>query len=101
MSSRFADLGHAPYVGMAVTGGDFLVCTTDNLVMVHPDQTQTELVSKAFWNGLYPRSIALSPTGDIYLGMRHGVALVYQRDHTYVADWLLPNRDFVRAKPKD
>ncbi len=101
ISTQFFDLGHAPDVGLVDSGGDFIVSTTDTLVRVHPDKTETVLLPKVFWGGLSPRSMALSPTGDIYLGMHHGVSIVYPLNHAYVADWLLPNKDFVRAKPKN
>jgi hypothetical protein len=101
MSIRFYDLGHAPYVGLVDGGGDFIVCTTDNLVRVHPDQTETVLLPKVFWSGLSPRSMAISATGDIYLGMHEGVSIVYPLNKAYMADWLLPNKDFVLGKPKN
>ena len=100
MAYRFVDLGHAPDVGMIDRDGNFIVSATDTLIQVHPDKTQTVLLSKVFWEGLSPHSIAISPRGDIYLGMRHGVSQIYPLNHAYVAEWFLPNRDFVHAKPK-
>jgi hypothetical protein len=101
LSTQFVDLHHAPDVGMVDSGGDFIVSTTENVVRIHPDKTETVLIPKVFWTGLTPRSIAVSSTGDIYLGMRHGVSLIYPLKGAYVADWLLPNKDFLRAKPKN
>ena len=101
ISTQFVDLGHAPDVGTIDGDGNFIVSATDTLIKVQPDKTQKVLIEKAFWAGLYPHSIALSPSGDIYLGMRHGVSLIYPLNHAYVAEWFLPNRDFVRARHKD
>jgi len=100
LSSQFVDLGHAPEVGMIDKDGSFLGCAADTLIRVQPDKTQTVLVAKAFWEGLSPRSIAVSPTGDIYLGMHEGVAQIYPFSRAYVAEWFLPNRDFVHVKSK-
>lgn len=98
-SARFVELGYAPETGLVDEEGSLIVATTNSLVQVHADRTQTVLLPKVFWGGLYPRSMILSPAGDIYLGMRHEVCKVHQTNHGYVADWLLPNRDFVNAKP--
>jgi hypothetical protein len=98
-STRFFDLERAPEVGMVESGG-FLVCTIDSLVRVSLDKTQTVLLPNAFWTGLSPRSIAVSERGDIYLGMRHGVAQIYPFNRAYVAEWFLPNLEFLHAKPK-
>lgn len=100
LSSTFADLGHMPEVGMIDRDDNFLVCATDALIQVKPDQTQTVLVEKAFWDGLSPRSIAISSLGDVYLGMHQGVSLVYKLKDAYVTEWFLPNKDFLLAKPK-
>lgn len=101
ISSQFVDLGHAPDVGMVDTNGDFIVSTTDTLVRIHPDKTGTVLLPKVFWTGLTPHSIAVSPIGDIYLGMHQGVAIVFPLNKAYQANWLLPNKDFVRARVKN
>lgn len=101
MTSTFYDLGHTPDVGMIVTGGDFLVSTTENLVRVHPDKTATVVLPKVFWNGLAPRSIMISPAGDIYLGMHLGVSIVYPHRQGFDADWLIPSKEFLFTKPKN
>jgi len=97
MSGQFVDLGSAPDVGMVDSNGDFIVSTTEKLVRIHPDKTETVLVPKVFWTGLSPHSIATSPIGDIYLGMRQGVAIVFPLNKAYQANWLLPNKSFLRA----
>ncbi len=100
-SSRFVDLGHAPYVGVVDSAGNFIVSTTHNVIEVHPDKIQNVLLPVVFWSCFYPRSIALGPSGDIYLGMRHGVVRIHAVNFTYTADWLLPNKDFVNARQQD
>jgi hypothetical protein len=100
ISVRFVDLGKSPEVGLVEGDGSLLISTTANLVLIHPDKTRTVLLPTVFWQGLYPGSIALGPNGDIYLGMRHGVSRIHQVNHKYVADWLLPNTEFVHVKAK-
>lgn len=101
MTSTFYNLGHAPDVGMILTGGDFLVSTNQTLVRVHPDKTETVLIPKVFWTGLAPRSIAISSAGDIYLGMHQGVSIVYPLKQGFGADWLIPSKEILLTRPKN
>lgn len=94
------NLKHAPEVAAKGADGELIVATTDRLLKVIPAEKRIEvLVDHAFWGGLYPRSILLTPDGKIYLGMRHGVALIEKKDDTYKTSWLLPNKAFAETKP--
>jgi hypothetical protein len=55
------------------------------------------LLKDAFWGGLYPESMIVSPEGSVYLGMRHGVVEVEKVGATYKANWLIPNPEFDRS----
>lgn len=103
-SEPFVNLEHAPEVARVTSEGDLLIATTTTLVRVKANKSVDVLVKDAFWGALYPESILETPNGDIYLGMRHGIArirpLQTNNSKTYKVDWLLPNQAFVHAKSK-
>lgn len=77
--------------------GTLIVATWERLLRVHLATRKVDvLLRDAFWAGLYPDSMAVTPAGTIYLGMRHGVARVEKRGGAYRVDWLLPSPDFDR-----
>ncbi len=97
----FLDLKAAPQVAAKLADGRLLIATNDRLLKIDPATKGVEvLLDKAFWGGLYPNSMALTSTGVIYVGMRHGVAKVEKKGDAYQVRWLLPNRTFVEMKPK-
>lgn len=101
-SEEFVDLKHAPEVALKDTDGSLIVATTDRLLRVIPAKRKVErLVDKAFWGGLYPSSMVITPAGRIYLGMRFGVAEAEKKDRPYRLRWLLPNKEFVEMKFKE
>jgi hypothetical protein len=101
-SEDLIDLKHAPEVAVKRTDGSLLIATTDRLLKVVPSDKTVEVLHKdAFWGGLYPNSIAVTPGGTIYLGMRHGVAKLDKKGGEYKVVWLLPNQDFVVTEPKN
>jgi hypothetical protein len=75
--------------------GTLLVATWRRLLRVNLTTKKVDvLVAGAFWGGLYPTSMVVTPRGTTYLGMRHGVAKVEKQGGTYRVDWLLPTADF-------
>ena len=79
-----------------------LIATTDRLLKVVPSDKTVEVLHKdAFWGGLYPNSLIVTPGGSIYLGMRHGVARFEKKKGEYQVVWLLPNKDFVVGEAQD
>jgi hypothetical protein len=96
------DLKHAPEAAVKRTDGSLLIATTDRLLKVVPsDKTVVVLHKDAFWSGLYPNSLVVTPGGTIYLGMRHGVAKVENRGGEYKVVWLLPNKELVATEARD
>jgi hypothetical protein len=96
-SKTLVPLNEEPHVAVKDVDGSLIVATHNRLVRVHPASKKVEvLLRDVFWSGLYPNSMVLTPQGTVYLGMRHGVAKVEQRDRTYRVEWLLPIREFDR-----
>jgi hypothetical protein len=96
------NLGHAPEVALKRTDGSLLIATTDRLLRVVPSDKTVEVLHKnAFWSGLFPNSLALTPGGTIYLGMRHGVAKLEKTGREYKVVWLLPNKESVATEARD
>jgi hypothetical protein len=98
-SKLFVDLKEAPYVFTEEADGSLLVFTSSRLLRVRPDRKIEPLLTKAFWGGLYPNSVLLMPNGELYVGMRHGVAhLRPSREGNYKMEWLLPTQEFADRK---
>ena len=97
-SVPFTDLGGAPEAAVLSPDGFLTVATHERLVRVHATTGKLDvLLSDAFWGGLYPNSLAVAPSGTVYIGMRHGVARVEKAGAGYEARWLLPSREFDRG----
>lgn len=100
-SSQHVDLDGAPEVGVLDSMGLLTVATHDRLLRVNLATKAIDVLLKdAFWGGLCPVSMILTPSGTVYIGMRHGVAGVEKRSGSYTAHWLIPNPDFDRP-PQD
>lgn len=82
-------LPFAPYAATSDTKGNFIVITSGNLLRVRPDKKTDTLISKGFWEGLYPTSI-LVKDNIAYAGMRKGV--LRYRFASGKAEWLLPGK---------
>ena len=91
------DLHDAPYALLADNGA-FLVVTSRQLVRVSPSETPGKaaaaLVPQGFWDYLYPNSLVAAPNGDLFIGMRGGVARLTKNDSAksgaYEMRWLTP-----------
>ena len=95
MVRPFLDLGGSPEVAALQPGGSLLVATSDRLLRVSPaDRTIETLCDETGWAGLSPTSIAVTQSGTIYVGMRHGVAKIEKAGRSYRQRWLLPNEEF-------
>ena len=98
-SEDFIDLKHAPKVYAKAADGSLTIATTDRLLRVVPATKEVEvLLNEAFWGGLYPNSMVITPDGETYLGMRHGVAKVEKKGAARRVRWLLPNKKFDEGK---
>ena len=101
-SEPFVDLDEAPEVALKDADGSLLLASHDRLLRIDPSTRKVDvLVKNAFWGGLYPTSMIVAPTGEIYIGMRHGVARVESQAKAWKVQWLLPNRRIVEQEPKD
>ena len=91
------DLKDAPYALWADNGA-FLVVTSRQLVRVSPSETPGKaaaaLVPQGFWDYLYPNSLVAAPNGDLFIGMRGGVARLTKsnsaKSGAYEMRWLTP-----------
>ena len=94
-SEDFIDLKHAPEAYTKSADGSLTIATTNRLLRVVPATKEVEvLLDEAFWGGLYPNSMVITPDGATYLGMRHGVARVEKKGAARRVRWLLPNKEF-------
>lgn len=101
-SEDLIDLKHAPQAAALGDDGSLLIATTRRLLRVVPSDRTIEVIhDDAFWGGLYPNSLVVTPGGAIYLGMRRGVARVEKKGGEYRVVWLLPNRAFGAAGAGD
>ena len=99
-SEKFIDMRGGPEVGVIGADGTLTVATNDRLLRVDLTGKKIDVLLKnAFWGGLYPESMILTESGDIYVGMRHGVAKIEKMKRSYQVKWLLPNLEFDRPRP--
>ncbi len=99
VSQTFVALNEDPYLCQEDKDGSLLVLTDTQLLRIHPDKSVQPLLTDVFWNGLSPNSLLPLANGDIYVGMRHGVArLHHMSKDKYKVQWLLPNKAFVNMK---
>jgi hypothetical protein len=99
-SERFVDLNAAPVAAVLSGDANLIVATTNRLLRVDlPSRKVYVLVDHGFWGGLYPKSMMIAPSGEIYLGMRHGVAKFAKVDGIYRTRWLVPDTSFDRPPP--
>jgi hypothetical protein len=101
-SEDLVDLKGAPEVAVKDGDGSVVVATSDRLLRVDPTTRKVDiLLENAFWRGLYPASMIIAPTGEVYIGMRHGIAKVERQGTAYKTQWLLPNRKIAEQEPRE
>jgi hypothetical protein len=83
-ASVVADLGEAPYAFTKDSRGSVIVV----LSIAAPGAVETLLATD--YGGLYPNSVAVTPSGVIYVGMRHFVTRVTSLGPEFREDWLAP-----------
>lgn len=99
--ARRIDLHDAPQVGLVDADGSLLLVTYGQLLRVHRDGVVEPLIKDAFWAGLYPHAITRDTNGDLYVGMRHGFALLHPSGTTYQVQWLVPDRSFLTENTRE
>ncbi|MFD0751572.1 hypothetical protein ACFQZS_15575 [Mucilaginibacter calamicampi] len=73
-TTKLIDFGDAP-LAFTIFNNKFLIATYDNFYTVSNFKKQL-VVEKAFWDGLYPNSLAVLNDKDVFIGMRGGVAML-------------------------
>jgi hypothetical protein len=97
-SERFVDLEGAPEAAVKGPDGTLLVATYDRLLRVDLGSKKREVLAEdACWQDLYPKSMILTPSGTVYLGMRHGVAEIAKEGTVYKVTWLIPDAEYDRG----
>lgn len=98
ISRSVVDLKAAPEAAGIDKDGSLIVATTDRLVRIKSGEELTVILPKAFWRILYPNSLVVGETGNVYIGMRHGVARVEKTGRGYRVLWLVPEKSFLATK---
>ena len=83
------DLGSAPRTFAVESPDSLLVLTTRTLVRVRASGTVEQLFPTNY-GLLYPTSMALSPSGIIYVGMRHFITRLTPAGKGYREEWFVP-----------
>ncbi len=78
--------------------GAFVVVTTDMLLRITPEREICVLVSNGAWGGFYPNSVAVSPAGRIYIGMRQFVVAHDLSDKDQKLEFLVPDSSFLHVE---
>lgn len=84
--SNYLNLNNAPYAIEIDKKDNFIVITSDNLLSIDTNKRIDTLISKGFWNALYPTSIVVS-NNIVFIGMRQGVFKFNLSTHN--KDWLM------------
>jgi hypothetical protein len=70
--SEYFKLPFAPYTAQLDNKNNFVIVTSDNLLLVDTNRKVDTLVKEGFWSGLYPTSMVIQKS-ICYIGMRQGV----------------------------
>ena len=95
--SEYINLGPlAPNAFMTDSTSTILILTTNllqkqrmSLIRVHLNQKSIETLYERPMMGMYPNSMVKIDTGDIYVGMRHGVGHLSPKNGVYEEEWLV------------
>ena len=84
------NLGTEPQVVLLDPEGTALVLTNNDLRRVHLDGSSETLCNANYW-GLYPTSMAVLASGEIYVGMRHFLgSLIPSSNASCAIQWFVP-----------
>ena len=97
-SKTFAALPQAAEAVAVLPDEAFVVVTTDMLLRITPEREICILVSNGDWGTLYPNSVAVSPVGRIYIGMRQFVVAHDLSDKDQKLQFLVPGRSFLHVE---
>ena len=99
-AKRLASLGPSAYAATVAPGGDVLVVTRTSLVRVDL-KGNVRVLHKGKWDAFfdtgrntssffYPNSMTVTPTGEVFIGMRAVVVHLRPLAHGYAEEWLYP-----------
>jgi len=97
-AKTFAALPESAEAIAVLPDDTFVVVTTNMLLRITPDRDICILVSNGDWGALYPNSIAVTPSGRIYIGMRQFVVAHDLSDKDKKLQFLLPNKSFLNVE---
>jgi hypothetical protein len=84
-----------PLISTLLSDGAIIVVADDRLIKISQDYKNISiLLTDMFWTGLYPNSIVYGDNATIYIGMRHGVAMIQKNNNSYNVKWLMPSKKF-------
>jgi hypothetical protein len=87
------DFNGYPLISTLLSDGSIIVVADDRLIKISQDYKNISiLLTDMFWTGLYPNSIVYGDNATIYIGMRHGVAMIQKNDNSYNVKWLMPSK---------
>jgi len=82
-------LGEAPSAYTLVPPDSLFVVTTGHLLVIHGSTVRPVYETRLWWLTA-PSSLVRDPSGDVYIGMRWGVAHLTPSGATYTEQWLVP-----------
>lgn len=85
-----ADLGAAPKAFVVESSDSLLIMTNWGLVRTGSRGVVTPLFETDY-KSLYANSMALLPSGVIYVGMRHFITRLTPAENGYVEEWFVPS----------
>jgi hypothetical protein len=99
-AKQLASIGASAYAATLTPDGYVLLITRTSLVRVDLDG-KTRVLHRGKWDDFfdtgynassffYPSSMALTPTGDVFIGMRAVVVHLKPQTRGYTEEWLVP-----------
>jgi hypothetical protein len=103
VSEKFASLDAAPAVSLLDRDGSLLIASFKDLVRVRMNGQAETLLPEArvCWKYLYPGSMIVLPSGDIFLGMRFAVTRLRKTVTGYEPFWLIPDKAYWKTIPNE
>jgi hypothetical protein len=87
---KVTDLDGRPYATAVESPSSFLVLTKNGLRRFRGTRG-IEKLAESDYGSLYPTSIAVTPDGTVYAGMRNFVTRFVPKDGSYKEEWLVPD----------
>jgi hypothetical protein len=84
-----ADLGAAPRAFAVESQDSLLIVTTRGIVRVRSSGAVEQLLTTNY-GLLYPNSMTVSPSGVVYIGMRHFITRLTPTGNGYKEEWFVP-----------